>query len=137
MIKMTYEHINRHQVENALRKLMNSPLNNLRTSYNVHKIGEEILRAVAEKRVEYTMALRELAEKDEKGQVLFHEDGSPKIPASAQEKVVEATQRVLAGEITIERHRVPTLELMAAKLSPNEVAALEPMLSGLDEVETA
>lgn len=136
MIVMTFKHINEHHVDGALHKLMNTSFNSLRTSYNVHKIGQEILRAIGEKRVEYTMALRDLAEKDEKGNPLLHENGLPKLPAEVQDKVEAATKRVLEGEVRVERHRIPVLELTAAKLSPLEVAALEPMLSGLDEVET-
>lgn len=133
MIRMSFKHVNEHPVEPALHKLMNTPLKNLRTSYNVNKIGEEILREIFERKVEYSTALKALAEKDEHGVVQFHEDGSPKILAEMQDKVEEATARVLAGDITIERMPIPTLELMEASLTPKEVAALAPLISGLED----
>lgn len=133
MIRMSFEHINTHPVEQALNKLMNTQLKNLRTSYNVNKIGVEIMREIAERRKEYSLAIKELAEKDEHGNMLFDEAGGPKIPMTMQDKVEEATKKVLAGDVVIERMPVPTLELMEAKLTPNEVAALAPMISGLED----
>lgn len=132
MIEFTFEHINTHSVDSAFHKVRNAGLKNPKVAYNVHKISTKVLKALDDRRKEYTKGLMEYAEKDENGKVQFEGMG-PKIKKEFEKEVEALTQKVIEGSVEIEMLPINVMELAEAQLTPNDVAALAPMLTGLED----
>ena len=132
MIKFTWEHINANHMDPTLRKLMGTQFNNIKLSHDIHVICTKLLKAIDEKRKVYSAKVKELAEKDENGNVALDQFGGPKIPVEKEAEMEAATKELLAGELEIEKHPIQFQLLDKALLTPNEVAAILPMITGLD-----
>ena len=133
MIKISFAHINATNIEAALHRLSNMPLSSLKASYAVTKIKRKVLDAIKDRRVRYTEMITECAEKDEKGEMVRGPDGMPVIPEANREKLAEKTKEILGGELTIDWRPLDYSEIMGCQLTPNELEALAPVVTGLEE----
>lgn len=133
MIKLSFEHINRTPIEQALGRLSNMPLPSLKTAYTVAKIKGQVSKAIAERRTAYTKLITDLSDKDENGNMLRGPDGMPSIKPENQDKLAEASKKIVEGELVIDWRPIEFSEVASCHLTANEAEALAPLINGLEE----
>lgn len=133
MIKLSYQHINETPMEQALSRLSTMPMD-LKTGYTVAKIKNKVMAAIKERRKSYTADVMALATKDETtGKVVHGPDGMPLVAPENQDKLAKLAEDVTTGELTIDWRPIQFSEVAHCKLTPNEIDALSPFITGLDE----
>ncbi len=106
------------------------------TAYRIHKIGGKIVEHFNTTNAEFNKLGEFFAKKDENGQVERDERGRHITDADKTEAYAKELEDLLATTYEIKQRKLHLASLPVA-FSPEEIAALEPMLDGLEVEEEA
>lgn len=135
MITIKYEHLIATHIQQTLQELGDSKSFNVKTAYQIHKMLVSIVkeRMHALKRYE---ALSKFASKDDKGHPMrTPATGEFVIPAENQTAYEAALKELFETEFVLEQNKLNYQELGAVKFSPREIAAIAPLVEGLESGE--
>lgn len=129
-ITFTLKHVNEHNIIPAINKIMNAPIQpTYPTAYWVGKMGKKLLTEIKTSQEKYAQKLDDSCEKDEKGQVKRETDGRAMLKEDQKEVFDKWSDEFLESTIVIETMKFAPNELAAAKLTPADLLALEPILA--------
>ena len=139
MITLTHKQLNDFNLANSLRKLAAHQGFPIKIAYRIGKLNEKIQKEMDNARKFYgEKIIKEYFQVDEKGQVQLdpnaEEAGKPLIKDGKDEEFKKAYQDFLALEVKIDRWKIQAEDIQSAKLSGQELIALEPVLEGLEEL---
>lgn len=135
MFKLSYKELRDNAFISAMAKLTNcSEYKDIKTSYNVMRMGKTLEEKLKESQKEWIEMADKLIKRDDKGNFAHtNNDFVWKHGVSADEghKTIED---FLKKEIIIDRYKLKLEDMAPAKLSPNELAAIEPVFTELQAV---
>jgi hypothetical protein len=136
MITLTNKHLLQTKFIPTLRKLYNMSVFDAKTAYRIHKIFDQIGKPYQECWNDFLALGAKYALVDEKGIPNMHPEGSPragqhvvdpeKIPAYEEEM-----KKLLETSFGISQHKL-SAEQLTVRFSGEEIAALEPIVEGLE-----
>ena len=128
-IEIPYKHINESAIIPAIQKIMNAPILPVYpTGYWIGKTGKKFLKTIEQIQKDFQKLLDAYAEKDEKGAVMWAGPREPKIVDGKKEEFEAKEKEFFETNAVIETMKFKLSELAPAKLNPNDIMALEPML---------
>lgn len=129
MIKLKYSSLNSQEFRQALQELSKSKeFPNFQVAYNVAKIFRKYNNEFKTLNTLYFDLAKDCAEKDEKGEVIMEGPGW-KINPAKKEIFQSKFNDLMNVEVEIEAHPVKVDDLQNVKLSPEQITALEPIIS--------
>ncbi len=131
MIEITSKQLLTTPLMRVLQKLSQMPVFDGTTAYRIHKIGGSVVTHLNSTQLAFNALGDKYAKRDEHGNV--ERDGMGRhIPTDdKKEAYAEELGEMLATTYKIPHHKVHVSSL-SAQFSPEEIAALEPMLDGLE-----
>ena len=127
MIELTWAHVRDHNFQQGLEKLASTPFE-FKTGYQVSKIKAKVVSEATTAQEWFVKLVKTLGELNE-------ETGQFKIKPENEEKWKEEVKSFSETKFTIEKNKLNVADLSIAKLTPNEIMALEPILFGLEVLE--
>lgn len=134
-MELSYGFLYQNSTKIAFNKLRTSDFDG-KTSYNVKKIWEGLEKNFKLLSATYLDALKTYCELDEKGNVLYDQNGDFKIKEGLQDSWIAKVEEIMSQKFTIEKvKKIPMtaiIENQNLRLSSQDIEALEPLLDGLD-----
>ncbi len=127
MIELKWENIRGQDFQQGLEKLAHTNLP-FKVGYHIGRIKAKVVSEANLAQEEFVKLVKKYGELDEA-------TGQFKIKDENKELWTKEATDFSATKFTIEKHRVNIADLGEAKLSPNEIMALEPILLGLEALE--
>lgn len=127
MIELTWAHVRDHNFQAGLEKLATTPFE-FKTGYQVSKIKAKVVSEATTAQEWFVKLVKTLGDLDEA-------TGQFKIKPENEEKWKAEVKSFSETKFTIEKHKLNVADLSIAKLTPNEILALEPILFGLEVLE--
>lgn len=128
-IEITYLHINESALIPALQKLMNAPIfPAYPTGYWVGKMAKNFLKKIEGIKADFQKFLKAHCELDENGNPKWNGPGEPNWIKGKEEEYAAKEKEFFNQVAVIETMKFKLTELSSAKLTPNDIMALEPML---------
>lgn len=121
MIELTWGLIRQPQFNEAMQKLMNTPLE-YKDSYHISRIASKIETEQREADKMFKSLVAKFAETDEK-------TNQWKVKEDLKEEWTKQTTEFVMTKFTIKKDKINMSKLSEIKLSASEIVALEPLLS--------
>lgn len=126
--EVTNEQTRNHDFVSGLRKILNYPgFKEVKLTYNVSRMGK--LLDLHQKEAD------DVFKKIIKSHGTLSDDGTFEIAEANKEKWKKAHAEFLGHKTKVERHKIRIGDIEGVPLTPSEIAALEPVLDGLDGLD--
>lgn len=125
MITISYEQLNKPAFLSGINKLANTDFH-LQTGYMLGKINEKVKQHLNGAKKEWVELLTTKVE--------WEGEGLEKKPKDEQ-ALVTLEKDFLQKTFTIEKNKIHVQDIHVAKLTPEELLALEPVLTGFETLE--
>lgn len=134
MIELSYHQLVTTPIAPVMQKLNQLSVFDAKTAYRIHKINEKLRDVYVKSSLEYEAMGREFSKVDPDGNPLKSDKGHH-IPEEGKEQAYqEKLETFLSTKFQINQLKL-NVHTLAARFSPQEIAAIEPLLDGLsDEV---
>ena len=124
MFEITNDQLRNNSFVTGMRKILAHPSGDVKTNYNLGRMGVQLNGAQKDAEV----VLKKLIKNYGK----FLDSGKFEIDDDKVEDWKKAHKEFLDHSTKVERHKIRVETLEGIPLTPSEVAALEPLLDGLD-----
>ncbi len=126
-IKMLAKDIMSFEFTNLMQKLINTPTENSRASH-IHKVYREIERNAKKIRESFKPEILDIyAQKDDKGEVIYGEQGTYEPIKEKLEEYHKAMEAFEAKEVSVEWRPLTPDSLADVKLTAKEIEILGPL----------
>lgn len=129
MIELTWGQIRDQSFQSALQKLMNCPDLDFQPAYSISRIGAKVKTEIADSNDLFVKLVKKHGALDDK-------DGSYKIDDDKIESWKKEVGEFLDTKFTVDKNKINVTELKKARLSPQDLLAIEPLLFVVESVET-
>lgn len=132
MIELSYHQLVTTPIAPMLQKLTQMSVFDGKTAYRIHKIHEKLREYYLKSSGEYDLLGVQFAKKDENGAPVKDEKGHHVPEEDKKDAYAVELENFLATKFQIPQMKL-NINALSARFSPQEIAALEPLLDGLDD----
>ncbi len=132
-ITLSYRDIVTSPLVPALQKLTQMSVFDGKTAHKLHKIHAKIREYYFKSMTEFDDIGVEYGQKDEKGFIRKNETNGQHFPIEGKEKEYAEKINNFLGQVFSLDQRKISIDKLTTRFSPEEIAALEPLLDGLEE----
>lgn len=123
--EITYETLSKPHFRTGLSKVLNTETKDFKIAYNMGRVGDLLDQQHRE--------AKRVFEKLAKSHGVINKDNNNlDITEDKKEAWDKAHEEFLAHSVKVERHKIRVEDINGVPLTPLELTALEPILSGLD-----
>lgn len=122
--EVTYETLSKPHFRTGLSKVLTAETKDFKAAYNMGRVGDLLDQQHRE--------AKRVFEKLAKSHGVIGEDNKMEITEEKKEAWDKAHDEFLAHRVKVERHKIRIEDINGVPLTPLELTALEPILSGLD-----
>ncbi len=132
MIEISYRQLVTTPIAPTMNKLTQLSVFDGKTAYRIHKINESLRNYYAKSLGEYEALGLQFGKKDETGAIIKNEKGHH-VPEDEKKDAYEVElENFLSTTFQIAQMKL-NIHALTARFSPQEIAAIEPLLDGLDD----